>query len=364
MPCTCHGSKGEIIKGKVLPDDPCTVCASKHVNLAATAWGEFTYEMDNRLYVAGHLRLAAEHLRKNHRHLALQARDVAVAIEDVRDKSVADVAARIKALQASVQTAFRMEHPDIVQRLDKLSPSPMPDTVDVIIPLGRGSVDNENNELRILLRSLEKNCTALGRVIIVTDCAPGWLDPEAACILPTGDSHDDNKDANLIEKTLAAIEYYSVRSFIWAADDNVVMKPLDLRVAPKIYNNRTRASFQDKRRWHDRMRHTFDTFPHLTCNFDSHTPQPFTDAQKLARCMRGVNYRQDPGLCIMTAFYGAMDDLTGGVDQQDYKLTVEKVADINLDISSMLYLGYDNNGFVAMRQRLFEIFNEKSRYEI
>ena len=363
MPCTCHGSKGEIIKGKVLPDDPCTVCASKHVNLAATAWGEFTYEMDNRLYVAGHLRLAAEHLRKNHRHLALQARDVAVAVEMVRDKNLADIAARIKELQASVRTVFDMEHPDVVQRLDKLSPSPMPDTVDVIIPLGPGSLDKKNDEIRILLRSLEKNCTGLGRVIVVTDCPPDWLDQNAACVLHMGDRHKDNKDANLIEKTLAAIEQYAVRSFIWAADDNVIMKPLDLRVAPKIYNNRVRASFPEKRRWHERMRHTFDTFPRLKCNFDSHTPQPFRDAQKLARSMRGVNFQEDPGMCIMTTFYAAMDELAGAVDQQDYKLTVESVADISLDITSMLYLGYGDTGFASILDKLFNIFSGKSRFE-
>ena len=303
MSCSCHGPTGETIQGKVLPDDPGTVCASKHVTLAATAWGEFTYEMDNRLYAAGHLRLAAEHLRLKHRQLALEVRDAAVAIEMARDKGVADIAGRIRKIQSSVQTAFRMEHPDVVLQLEKLSPSPMPDTVDVIVPLGPGSVESLDNELRILLRSLEKNCTALGRVIIVTDCAPGWLDPETVCILKMGDRHDDNKDANLIEKTMAAIEEYSVRSFIWAADDNVVMKPLDLRVAPKIANNRTRKSFTEHRKWHERMRHTFDTFPHLTCNFDSHTPQPFPDAQKLVRCMRGVNYQADPGLCIMTTFY-------------------------------------------------------------
>ena len=121
MPCTCHGPKGEVVSGKVTPDDPCTVCASKHVNLAASAWNEFTYEWDNRLFAAGHLRLAAEHLRKNHRHLALKARDIAVAIEMVRDKNMSDIAARIKDLQASVRTAFELEHPDVVQRFHQLT---------------------------------------------------------------------------------------------------------------------------------------------------------------------------------------------------------------------------------------------------
>ena len=79
--------------------------------------------------------------------------------------------------------------------------------------------------------------------------------------------------------------------------------------------------------------------------------------------MRGVNYQADPGLCIMTTFYGAMDEIDDGLPQLDHKLTVEQAADINLDITSMLYLGYDNNGFASLKQRLFEIFNEKSRFE-
>ena len=111
------------------------------------------------------------------------------------------------------------------------------------------------------------------------------------------------------------------------------------------------------------MRHTFDTFPRLKCNFDSHTPQPFRDAQKLARSMRGVNFQEDPGMCIMTTFYAAMDELTGAVDQQDYKLTVESVADISLDITSMLYLGYGDTGFASTLDKLFNIFSEKSRFE-
>lgn len=363
MPCSCHGAKGEAVQGQVPPDSPCTVCAAKHINLAATAWGEFTYENDNREFVAGHLRLAGEHLKINHRALALEVRDAAVVIEMARDKNVADVAGRIRTLQASVRAAFNMEHPDVMLNLSKLAPVPQPDKVDLIIPLGSGS-PFDNCELRILLRSLEKNCTGLGRVIIVTDCAPAWLNTDKVSILNMGDKTGQGKDANLIDKTLAAIEQYSVDSFIWSCDDHVIMKPLDLRVAPKLYNSRGPDGWQPTSRWRSRMLNTFKRFPELTVNYDTHSPQPFKRAQRLLKAMRGVDYVTDPGLCILTTFYAVLGETDRLLTQSDYKHTIEGPVSSDFNPSTKLYVGYNDTGFAAIRDKLLKVFPEKSSYEL
>lgn len=363
MPCSCHGAKGEVVQSRVLPDDPCTVCASKHINLAATAWGEFTYELDNREFVAGHLRLAAEHLKVNHKMLALDVRDAAIAIEMARDKHKAEIANRIKVLQAAVRVAFNLEHPDVFDRLDKLAPVHTPGTVDFIIPLSNGSPFN-NDELRILLRSIERNCTALGRIIIVSDCAPAWLDRSAVEVFERPDTERHNKDANLINKTLDAIEAYGVKSFIWSCDDHVVMKPLDLRVAPKLFNPRGPAAFTGEHTWHKRMRNTFNTFPSLKCNFDTHTPQPFVHAALLPKAMRGVDYMTEPGLCILTTFYSVLGETGGALNQHDYKMTAEGPVPPTFDPAAKLYFGYNDTGFSGVRDKLFNIFSEKSRFEL
>lgn len=363
MPCACHGAKGEVVKGKVPPDSPCTVCASKHINLATTAWGEFTYEEDNREFVASHLRLAGEHLKTQHRTLALEVRDVAMAIEMGKDKGRYDIANRLRTLRASVRAVFNMEHPDVTRNLDKLTPVPRPGLMDVIVPLGHGSPFN-NDEIRILLRSIEKNCKSVGRIIIVSDCAPDWLNREALEILDKGDSKGQGKDANLIDKTMAAIDQYNVRSFVWMADDNVILKPLDLLVAPKLYNSRDKGSFTGEHKWHRRMRHTFEMFPQLTYNFDTHTPQPFHNAQRLVNAMRGIDYITDPGTCIMTTFYAALGEYTAPLSQADYKNTVEGPVSPSFSPQDKLYLGYNDTGFSALREKLFAIFPDKSRFEL
>lgn len=355
MPCGCNEIiKDEGPKRKNGPFSQCIFCAQKHADEALCAMNEFAYDLENRSFIHGSLRSIVNHTFRVWPSIASKARKAALSWQN------ADYAESRRMLWDAIidiDAEIRRMDPEIDSRITTLEADP----VDVIIPLGPGSVDGQNDELKILLRSLEICCTGVGRIIIVTDCPPDWLDPDTVCILPMGDKHDDNKDANLIDKTLAAIEKFNVKSFIWMADDNVIMRPLDLREAPKVFNNRTRSSFTDQRIWHNRMRHTFDVFPQLTCNFDSHTPQPFKNAAKLLQAMRSVNYQAKPGLCIMTAFYAAMGEIDGGIDQNTVKTTAGK--DFDGDIDTRLYLGYDDKGFPSIKRKLFSIFYDHSHYE-
>lgn len=358
MPCGCNHErrvKGEKSK-RSTPMSQCIFCAQKHCDEAYVAMNEYTYNAENRSFIHGSLRAVVNHTFKAWPSIASIARDAAMHWQIADTQKARDIIVQlIKAIDGEI----RRQNPDIADRIRLAEQNPM----DVIIPLGPGSVDGKDDELKILLRSLEANCKGMGRVIIVTDCPPAWLDPDTVGILPMADKYDDNKDANLIDKTLAAIEKFDVRSFVWMADDNAIMHPMDLRKAPKVYNCRTRLAFTEQKIWHERMRHTFDTFPQLTCNYDSHTPQPFHDAKKLLQCMRGVNYRMHPGLCIMTAFYAAMGELESDTEQYFCKLTVEKEAAGDIDLTSMMYLGYGDKGFPSIRARLFDIFKEPSHFE-
>lgn len=361
MSCTCHNHNTMATSDakakhpeRPSPTSQCLFCAQKHADEAFVAMNEHSYELENRSFIHGSIRGIVLHTFKENPAIADIARNAALQWQQAHYCQAK--AALLKAMSA-IDAAIQTENPDIAQRIRKA------DGIDVIIPLGPGSLNGQNDELKILFRSLEKNCAGLSRVILVTDCAPDWINPDAVSILPMGDKYDDNKDANLIDKTLAAIEQLHVRSFVWMADDNAVMQPMDLREAPKVKNIRVRSAFTDSKIWHKRMRHTFDVFPQLTCNFDSHTPQQFPDAQKLLQCMRGVNYQAKPGLCIMTAFYASMGEFDGGIPQNDCKITAGEKFDTAIDVASKLYLGYDDKGFPLIRQRLFEIFGKKSRFE-
>ena len=73
--------------------------------------------------------------------------------------------------------------------------------VDLIIPLGNGS-KSDNDELKILLRSLEKNGVGVRDVVVVTEVPPKWL--TGVRIVNQGDPLSKNKDGNLLGKMLAS----------------------------------------------------------------------------------------------------------------------------------------------------------------
>ena len=120
MSCACHGKKGEKVEGRAEPDAQCSTCALKHVEMAMEAWGEFLYEEDTRRWCARHLRLAVEHLKTDHRDLALKCREAATTIELATDNGTHDVHDQIAALYNRVLEVFKTDHPDYLERLEKL----------------------------------------------------------------------------------------------------------------------------------------------------------------------------------------------------------------------------------------------------
>ncbi len=116
MSCSCHGKSGVSVT-RTSPYDQCTTCAKKHIVKAWSLWNEFTYTEDNRDTTTGQLRLAVDHLMYDHRDIALQARDLAIQLEENRDKEIGDGWER---LLAAIREAFNAEHPDAVARLQEL----------------------------------------------------------------------------------------------------------------------------------------------------------------------------------------------------------------------------------------------------
>ena len=119
MSCNCHGKTGISVK-RASPYDQCTTCAKKHIVKAWQLFNEFSYLDDNRDTITGQLRLAVDHLMDDHRDIALQARDLAIQIEENRDKEIGDGWDR---LLGAIRVAFNAEHPDAVRRLQELRSS-------------------------------------------------------------------------------------------------------------------------------------------------------------------------------------------------------------------------------------------------
>ena len=114
--CSCHGKSG-IAVTRTSPFDQCTVCAKKHIVKAWNLWNEFTYTDDNRDVISGQLRLAADHLMYEHRETALAVRNLAILIEENRDR---DIGMGWCEVLDSVREHFYADHPDAAKRLEFL----------------------------------------------------------------------------------------------------------------------------------------------------------------------------------------------------------------------------------------------------
>ena len=235
---------------------------------------------------------------------------------------------------------------------------------DLVIPLGVGS-KSDNDELRILLRSAERNAIGLGRVIIPTQAPPKWL--RNAIVVSCGDPLQHNKDGNLINKVLTALVREKVTGdFILAADDNVFCQPVNVSEIPMLYNTKGIGDFDPKgNRWRVRMLNTMEYligqgWP-SDRNYETHTPQVF-NAQKVLTGMQGIDYVSEPGFGIYSLFRCVSGEFPN-VTQNKCKTTHENVASADAPIDRM-FAGYNDSAFLnGLRERLFEMFPDKSRFE-
>lgn len=345
------------------PDSQCLMCAQKHIGMAMEALEELTYERDNRDFAQAHIRLAIEHTKRDWRDVAIRMRDATVMIDLVQDKP-GQLHKVLKGIMDELHRLYDLEHPEQARKLREMRDL---EKVDVIIPLGNGST-HDNEELRLMLRSLDAHCSDVGRVFLATQYCPDWIDRNAVTVVDVPDSEPHNKDANLIYKTLKVIELYNVQSFVFAADDNFVMQDVELKHIPLLYN-RPRSAFEKAdRKWRQRVLHTFDYFLErgvpLEHEFESHSPQYFADAQGLLKAMEDVDYRTQPGLTITTAFRAATGDIHGGRHMSEFKQTFEAPIPESQVKFDRMFAGCNDVGFDCIRGKLFEIFPEPSRYEL
>ena len=95
--------------------------------------------------------------------------------------------------------------------------------MDVAIPLIDESTW-DHNELRICLRSMEKNLIGLGKVFLIGH-KPDWV--RNVIHIPADDPEKINRSANIIRKVLKVCEHPELsRVFLWVHDDYVFLRPI------------------------------------------------------------------------------------------------------------------------------------------
>lgn len=238
----------------------------------------------------------------------------------------------------------------------------MIEPVDFIVPLGTGSLWHDD-ELRLLLRSIEKYAIRCRRIIVVASSPPEWL--TNVKVILRADTFRHNKDGNIIRKVVAAAKASDIsKNFVWSCDDCVLLQPLDLANLPPIQNRRRKEHFPvDGSRWQRRVRRTFELFEargvKLECNFESHTPQRFPTAD-LLKVLDGIDYASGIGYSINTLFYGLLG-FTRGIDQELLKDTNESRGSA---LVGKPICGYNDDAFATgLREKLFRLFPNPSKYE-
>ena len=237
-------------------------------------------------------------------------------------------------------------------------------TTDIVIPLGSGSRYN-NFELRMALRSIACYAMNVRDIYIVSAALPDWVCNVKTLNVP--DRHLHNKDANIIDKLLAAAMLPELSGkFLFWSDDQLALHRFDAAQLPISCNPRKYEHFRSNKVWHRRMRNSFEYLHKqhisLQCNFDTHLPMP-VKKELFIQAMRQADYSTEPGYCVNTLYCG-LTRQQGFIEQKHLKYTAETPEKLNKLPEDKLFLGYNDNAMQSDLPELLKIrFPEKCKYE-
>lgn len=239
--------------------------------------------------------------------------------------------------------------------------------IDVVYTLGPGSRWN-NGELRYSMRALKKNFSELGRVFVV-GYRPKWLS-DAAIHIDVADIHKHNKDANIIDKVVAACRAGVSDQFIRSSDDELILIPSNASDIKPYHGGTLRgrpASFWSNV-WKKRLRATSEMLSDrgFEClHFDIHIPNLY-DREAFLRAAESTPYRETP-FTINTMYFnqaGVVDPPRLAGQKVTFESAVYDTHKIRKRIAGKRFLGYNDRGLTgSLKQVLQEMFPEPSPFE-
>jgi len=243
-------------------------------------------------------------------------------------------------------------------------------SIPILIPLGTGST-HHNDELRLALRSIERNAVDVGDVYLITTSCPEWVDRTKLNVVPIPDIYKDCKDACLFHKVHETLRMHpEIGKFVFMADDNAILKSTVLSEIPNIHNHRPNSVFYCKNpsKWQMRVRRTLEWAKslgvNLEHNFDAHCPA-LLDGELIRKRIGSFKYYPDStnGKTIITAWRVVTDSWRDSQNQLDWKETYEMPCTARDVVFDKPFLGYNDVAFGGIRERLFKEFPEPSRWE-
>jgi hypothetical protein len=267
----------------------------------------------------------------------------------------------------------------------------------IVIPLGKGSVWGEDNELRYFLRSLDYNLLDFD-VYIFGDHRPSWLTnvnylqvdrwyPDVALNYYNGVKNYENYFDVLNKLRLATNELDG--DFLWCYDDQVLLRPLtdeQLRTVIALYKDKEEYYYvrENKGKWYrtinravaiapgyiyehhlprmmnvDKLKKMFDRFPFETMTI------PY------APCTLYYNLYHEPDMVIdeenkvKAGFYNQDFGKLGSYSAESFETICEAV-------EGKWWLNYRNSGLnqedrfgvQLLKEYILNLYVNKSRFEL
>jgi len=244
--------------------------------------------------------------------------------------------------------------------------------MDIVYPLASGNHGRkklgskwDNNELRYSLRSLQQYFPSLGRVFIVTEILPSWI--TNVVHLYAKDTHEHNKDGNLIDKVLLACRAGVSETFIRLSDDQCLLREWDGRGVWHVGNQFDLQGEIRKNKWWRRFAKTcehLESCGRPTYFYDCHCPIP-VQREEFMRAVEIADYATPPGMCINTLYCNSVDLPREQMNGQ--KIAVHKQMGLKKMVRATegkLFLGYtDACCNKVLKKFLQERFQTPSRFE-
>jgi hypothetical protein len=225
--------------------------------------------------------------------------------------------------------------------------------VDIVIPLGTGS-KLKDFELKMCLRSIEKNLTGYRNVYIVGEC-PVFL--QNVVHIECRDRNNVS-DFNIMAKITEACETKTIsEDFLFFNDDHFLLHPFSAESFPSYYSEDLEV-YVKKRGLDEYGKRANNTLQHLksqglpTKNFDIHTPILY-NKQNFLKFVSALDWTQKTYI-IKSLYANSMK--IEGIEEPDHKHNNPPQADVKV------FSTYPNLR-ASVTRFLTEQFTKPSKYE-
>lgn len=240
--------------------------------------------------------------------------------------------------------------------------------IDIVIPLGNGSVWGNEDELRYCLRGIEKHLSNVGSIFIVSKKLPSWI-KDVNFIYAIDERGAEWKDRNIYRKIELACNTDSVsESFLFMNDDHFMQKDFTLPDFPYFYREEdmqdTITQNTKNKAWRTSIQNTrnFLIDNGYDCKmFDTHTPIMYNKIlfYKLSKINWDVPYGYG-----VKSLYANMNRIDG-VFCKDGKLFPSEIKSESIVKRITDKPCFSTSSYVPDSQKEFieKMYPNKSRYE-